>query len=411
MAKAHEVTIGADAKQFEQGVRSGAIKPIEDLEEAFDDAADAASDLGRSATRDLDKTERAAADLEEQLRDAQKQTERLERGLDDVGRGGGVSLDKVKDGAQEVQQEIGQNLGEAVSSIRGDLTDLGQVGQDTLGGLAATLASTGPAGIAGAAALAAGAVGLGLVTAELEAQRERAEQLRERLSSAYRDAAEAGRDYLDVSQIIANANDLLYNPDRADEWKQLQADAKELQLDQNLLIRANAGDLTAQAVVQKEIASYMESGAAYTERTTTGMPALTKTAVDLRDRWAQIGDATRTQAENAERSRQVTSDMLLDAADKAGTFTQAIDEAGNKLIALPDGTEFVISADTGQATEDVSRFGDDVDGVIETINGKIVRVTVDADTTAAERKIKAVTDAAGRTVYMNVNARGAMKWE
>lgn len=182
-----------------------------------------------------------------------------------------------------------------------------------------------------------------------------------------------------MSQLIAEANDLIYTPDRADEWKQVQEDAKTLQLDVNTLIKANAGDLTAQAVVQKEINDYLASSAAYSDKNVTGTEQMTKTASDLRDRWSQVADATRVQADNAERSRQITSEMLLDAASKAGDVAEQIDEVGNKLISLPDGKEFVIDAKTGQATEDVSRFGKDVDGVIDRVNGREVVVKVRRD--------------------------------
>lgn len=414
MGKAHEVTIGADARAFEQGVRKGIINPLEDAEDALDDLGDAASDAGRQGSRDLGKVEDAAEKLERQLRDAQDQTKKLDRGLSDIGDGGARGLARVKEGAQEVQQEIGSNLGEAVSSIRGDLSDLGQVGQDTLGGLAATLASSGPAGIAGAAVLAAGAVGLGRVTAEIEAQSERAEKLRDRLSSAYQDAAEAGRDYLDVSQMIAEANDLIYNPERADEWKQLQEDAMTLQLDVNTLVKASAGDLTAQSVVQKEINDYLESSAAYTDKTVTGQAQMHKGAVELRDRWNELGEATRLQAENADRSRQITSDMLIEAASKAAEFTQEIDEAGNKLIALPDGTEFVIRADTQQATQDVSSFGDDADGVLERLNGKVLQPLVKPvmDTSGVDRALSDLQRRASQGINVKIDAttRGRL-WE
>lgn len=383
-----EIAIASETKAFRQGIETGVIQPLEDavkeLRELGD--ADGAEKLERSlkeaqkATENLaDETKLAALGIE---RDYKRAYAQARQASDD-----GTS--KMKDGAQEVTQELGQNLGQAVSSVRGDLSDLGQVGQDTLGGLAATLAGAGPAGIAGAAVLAAGAVGLGLVTAELEAQEERAEKLRDRLSSAYQEAAKAGRDYLDVSQLIANMNDLMYNPDRADEWKQLQEDARKLRLDESTLIKANGGDLTAQAVVQKEINGLVRDESSYREGTRGDLKILNGDVAGLRDRWAEVAAQTKEQVENTARSRQMTSEMLLDAADKAGQFEQAIDEAGNKLISLPDGTEFVITADTGQATADVSRFGKDADDVIEKINGKIARprVVADIDTRDAEAQL------------------------
>lgn len=338
-------------------------------EKALDGIGDAGKQAGKDVETAGDKMERTFAEM---VQDAKK----ADKAVSDIGDSGSANLGKVTEGAQELKQEIGSNLGEAVSSFRGDLTDLSQVGQDTLGGLAATLASAGPAGIVGALALAAGAVGWGAITQNLADQQEQADKLRDRLSSAYREAAEAGRDYLDVSQMIAEANDLMYNPDRADEYLKLQEDARTLHLDINTIIKANAGDLTAQSVVQGEINSYLSTQDAHAKNVYGTMEHLTEEASNLKDRWQGISDATNEQAINAARSREVTSEMLLDAADKAGKFTEEIDEAGNRLVALPDGTEFVIDVNSGQAHTDLDKFKGDADDVLDELNGKIVRPTV-----------------------------------
>ena len=347
-------------------------------ERAVDDVGRAAEDSGRDGARQLDA-------LEDALRDAQRQSQKTENALDDVGDGGAQGFGKIKDGAGELQQEIGQNLGEAVSSFSGDLTDLSQVGQDTLGGLAATLAGTGPAGIVGAIALAAGAVGWGAITQSLTEQQEAADELRDRLGAAYRGAAEDGRDYLDVAHLTAEANDLLFNPDRADEYKKLREDAKTLHLDESILIKANAGDLQSQAIVQQEINKYLESEDAHLDSIYGKNKSLSDEASSLRDRWNALTDATKEQRNAAANSKRITSEFLLDAAAKAESATREIDEFGNELIQLPDGTEFVIDAKTKQAHQDMDRFYGDADGKIQRLSRKDIRLKLNVDSRNVDR--------------------------
>lgn len=418
MARGYEVAVGADGRAFERAVRNDVVKPVEDAARALDELGAAGDDAGREASRGLDKVQdglrdvdrasdgatrsldkvsdglrdvgregdragdesaRSLGKLEQALRDAERQSKKTETAVDDIGTGGSHGLGKLSEGASEVTSEIGSNLSEAVSSVRDNLADLGQVGQDTLGGLAGTLAGTGPAGIAGAAVLAAGAVGLGRVTAELEKQQEEADRLKDRLRSAYQEASQEGRDYLEVSQLIADANDLMFNPDRAEEYKKLQEDAKTLHLDQSLLIRANAGDLEAQKVVQGEVNKLLEDEGSYMEGLRGDHEVLKGSVQGLRDRWKSVTDATEEQRQAAQNSRKVTSEFLLSAASQAKSATAEVDKFGNQLIKLPDGTEFVIDAKTGQAHQDMDRFYGDADDKIEKLNRKDVRVRLRVD--------------------------------
>lgn len=416
---------------------SAAQRSVRDLSQAFDQVGDSLDDVARNGdtagnnlersfkgmVQDAGRAERATKDVarsakdmgrdinasgkqaEGALEDVRREAERAERAVDDVG-DGSKGLSRVKEGAREVTQEIGQNLGEAVSSVRDNIGDLGQVGQDTLGGLAGTLAGAGPAGIVGAAALAAGAVGLGLVTAELQKQQEQADALRDRLSGAYQEAAQAGRNFLDVSQYIAEAQDLMFNADRADEWKQVQSDAKTLGMDIGDVIRANAGDLEQQQRVQERINALMDDAAAKSG-TGNGLGNMLRTAADselaikglekVSDRWSDINAVTEENARKTEVANDVVSGYYREAIQQAGVAASATDEFGNKLYELPDGKEIVIEAATGRATDDVSKFKSDVQGIPDKT------VAVRADISQATRAIQGLN---GQTVYVNVNARG-----
>ncbi len=364
MAKAvFDVGIASETKQFEQGIRNGVVEPLEDAEEAL-------TDLGKN--KGPERLEREIEDAQQQTEDLRKEIKRTADEMDAAGRAGQAGFGKVQGAAQEVTQEIGMNAGQAVSSFRGDIEDLGQIGQDTLGGLAGTLAGAGPAGVAGAAVVAAGAAGLGMLTAELERQQEEADKLRDRLAGAYSEAAEAGRDYLDVAQIIAEANDLMFNPERADEWKRIQQDAKDLGLDVTTVLEANAGDLDAQAVVLERLLQMrkdvegMEIRPGAWKSVSNQKEALSEIG-ELESRYRGLRDVTEEWKDAAQTGMQITSDLLKNTARDAGTALEQVDELGNKLWTLEDGTEILIEADTGRATLDLKKFKGDVDEATETV--------------------------------------------
>ncbi len=192
---------------------------LREIDGALDDVETSVVDLGRS---------RGLEQLEDDLRGVERQSERTERAIDDIGAGGRRGFGEIRAGAQELQQEIGQNLGEAVASFRGDLADLGQVGQDTLGGLAATVAGAGPLGMLAAIGLAAGAAGLGALTAAFEESEEAAAEVRERSAEIFTILSDPSI----VAEITAQADalrDLASGTDETktnlSEWKQYADDA------------------------------------------------------------------------------------------------------------------------------------------------------------------------------------------
>lgn len=337
------VDIGANTRAAQAGVR--------DLSKALDATADSLDDIARDGDRAGDQLERSFRDMVADssrasgsiARDHEAAAKDVARAYDRAGDDGAAAFDKVKGGAGELQSELGQNLGSAVSTVRGDLTELGQVGQDTLGGLAATLASAGPAGIVGAAAVAAGAVGLGLVTAELEAQKEQAEELRNRLSGAYSEAATEGRDYLSVQQLIAEASDLMFNPERAEEYKRIREDARRLGLDEVTVIDANTGSLEAQEQVLDRINQLIEEQNAKPRQDgfmgTAEWDEEMSQLEGVRDRWTAANDVAeqyaenaRTAAEQAAQRHQKERDQIKRTADAAQQRYEGLAELYGKPV-------------------------------------------------------------------------------
>lgn len=452
-SKRFEIDMALNASDVAKGAKDGQ-KALADLEQAVGDVADASGDAGddvsaftrkivdaaRQAGKSDDdikdalrtygvnakeaeraigrvgdefkdtgrKGDRALDDLEDSFRDVQRQSEKLSDSVDNFDGVGRRAFAGTKEAAKEATQELGQNLGETVSSIRGDLSDLGQVGQDTLGGLAASLAGGGPAGIAGAAALAAGAVGLGLVTAEIEKQHERVEKLKEYFSEAWREAVEGGRDYIDTATVIGEMNDIIFNPDRADEYKRIQEDANRLGLDRSILLQAAAGDQDALNQVMSRTGALQDEQAQKIRDKQAALEAGEEAALDalhqeqdainsIKDRWQEYGDISAANQQKARDAAQVTSDYLLSAVANAGTATEAVDEFGNRLYTLPDGREIMIDAKTGRATEDVSRFRGDLDNKIPTV--KTVTINTQFDGSGASAGLNRwISQNGGRTL-------------
>ncbi|GAA3948929.1 hypothetical protein [Microbacterium soli] len=362
-----------------------------DAERAIGRVGDEFKDTGRDGSRSLN-------DLEGDLRDVQQQSEKLGRSVDDIDVHGRKAFGGMGDAAKEVTQEVGQNLGEAVSSIRGDLSDLGQVGQDTLGGLAATIASSGPAGIAGAAALAAGAVGLGAITAELDKQNERVQALRQYFADAWKAAVEGGRDYIDLATVIGEMNDIQFNPERADEYKRIQEDAKRLDLDRQTLLRAAAGDQDALNMVIDRTGQLYDDQAEKVKVTSEAeLKARGAKQADnarelselrqINDRWREYGDINAENREKAADASRAVSEYLLSTIDSASSATRAVDDFGNVLVTLPDGQEIVIDAETGQASSDVSKFKEDTDKVVEQLDGSQINLIVKTALRDAQNQI------------------------
>ena len=373
-AKGFNIGIGAETKAFKQGVEAGLIDPLED-------AADKLDELGKSKGPDR---------LESGMKDAQKATEKLDKEVKstadaierefrdayrDLKRSSEDGTDAAVEGMDDLRQEAGQSARETAASFSGSFDDIGSMAQEVA---ANAFAGFGPAG---AAAGVAAAAGLGLVFAEMEAQKEQAEQLKARLSGLYQGALESGRDYIDQAQFIAESNDLRFNPDRANEWKQLQEDANKLGLTENEIIKANSGDLEALAVVQARVRDLVKE--TYGDETNIDMLRLqTQELGGIEERWIAVNEVALENQENLRGAAEAASQFWKEAIAGAESAEVAVDDFGNQLVMLDDGREIVIEADTGRASDDISKFKADTDEVIEQLSGKDVLLRVKVDESA-----------------------------
>lgn len=181
------IPIAADAGAFEKGVTSGIIRPVEDAEKAL---------------RDLAET-RGPQQLEDAMRDAQKQTEKLK----DETRASADAIEKnwkkayretkqssddatrsMKEGFREAGDEAGQSAREGAASFTGEFDDVGDYIQEVL---ANALSGFGPAGLVAGVAAAAG---IGIAIAKINEMKEAVDDLQERAGEVHLEALEEGVD-------------------------------------------------------------------------------------------------------------------------------------------------------------------------------------------------------------------------
>ena len=219
MAKGLSLNIGANTKD--------AIKGIDQIGDGLEELQD---DLGETV-KDSEKLERKFSD---DMRDMAAAAEKTGRS---VGKEINDGTRKAGKGMTDLKDESRQSLRETAASIK-DVSD----GLDAVQEIAANaLVGFGPAGfVAGAAA----ATGLGLVSEAIRTAQDDADELKRRLAAAYQSAAEEGRNFLDEAQVQAATLDIIFGENQG-LYQQAQRDAANLGLSTQEVVRALAGDQDA----------------------------------------------------------------------------------------------------------------------------------------------------------------------
>lgn len=343
-----EIALASETKAFKQGIETGVIKPLEDAIKKL---------------RDLGDTD-GADQLEAQLRDAQKATERLgdetkitaariEREYRDAYRTARQSsqdaTSKMTDGAKEVQQEFGQNMGEAVSSFRGNLEDIGQIGQDTLGGLAGTVSQLGPAGVVAGAGLGVAAAAVGTIVDVFNKAKEASDEAKESAYEYGLTVASAGA-YADTA---ARINELTGSIEKLKEVQDIASATGWKQID---VVKALA---TGEGIPALNDA--LNDSVGKTDIATSRLLELQGVLDGTQQGFALSKDGAALQAS-----------ALYDLATAAGTASGEVDDLGNKVVTMPDGKKIVIDAQTKTAYEDIDALER------KQISDKTVRLRVDS---------------------------------
>lgn len=198
MARKLEFPIAADTSGYEKAVRNGLIDPTEDAEKAIED-------LERTAKR---------ADLDEELKGAQRATEKLDDELDnardslkalgyqakDTAADTRQGMGRAKEGVEELGEEANQTAREAAASFNGSAEDIVDAFQEVA---ANAFAGFGPAGAIAGLALAAG-IGIGLT--KVEELTERTEELQEAAREIAFTALEEG---VESDEIVASLDHII----------------------------------------------------------------------------------------------------------------------------------------------------------------------------------------------------------
>jgi hypothetical protein len=197
-SKGYTIAAAMDTRLFEQGVRMGIIKPVEDANDALDDLGKGKGpgqlerelkDAQRATDKLGDETRQATAQMQ---RDYQKAARAAKQADDDTGRSFELSTREKtrlsKETIKEVGDEAKQNAAETFSSFDGSAQSFVDGVQGTLGGLVASL---GPIGLAIGAA---GALGIGLVNGALQKGDQDTQQFKDDAAALAQQFIATGRD-------------------------------------------------------------------------------------------------------------------------------------------------------------------------------------------------------------------------
>lgn len=174
--------------------------------DSFDKLDDASKDAGKSISKNTDDGFTDAGKSTDRFEDKMKSAfTEAERQAADAGRKIGTSTDEgfSKAGAatEDFRDEAKQNLGETMSSFRGDVEDIPQLVQDVFGGVASSMGGVGLALTAGVAA------GIGIAVAK-------AQELAEENTAAQESVAGLAGEFIE----FGNTVDQLRISDRIKEW-------------------------------------------------------------------------------------------------------------------------------------------------------------------------------------------------
>lgn len=266
------------------------------------------------------------------------------------------------DAAQDVESDL-DKVGSASDDAGGKIGDLGGVARDALEGdvsgaaqsAAEALSALGPtAAVAGVV----GAAGISLVTGALTAQQEEANKVRDDMVGMYRDAAEEGRKYLDEAQIIAAANDVLFDSEKR---KNAAEEANRIGVELITYIRAQAGDQAAlNTVLERGNALLAEAGQIGEDKSKAGQAA----ALDEKNAIAAVVrenerllEIHKEGQEAATLASQLVAEQQAAQRDEINRTAQVATDRLNGLAAQAGkGIQVKLNVDTSQAAKDIVKF-------------------------------------------------------
>lgn len=346
-----QIAVGLETSDVKKGAK--------DAEKALENLEDAVGDAGNGA-KDLDKIEDELKDVQAASKDT---GDSIGRDIDDGFKKAGDGVDDFKQEADSTAREVAASFDGSAESIAGGFQELA----------ANAFGSFGPAGaVAGLAA----AAGIGLAVAGFEANAEAMEASEERIGEWAQVFIDAGGKAATAAQIAGGMIAIATDPKR---YKEAAQNAKDWGVDETTALRAMSGDATALEVVRRRLNERTDESNRLLEEQETQVDSNAGVAYDLADAVDRGADAfSKLSGEmKAGKDRADTvSDGLKDMINDAEFATKEVDDLGNAVYTLPDESQIMIDAKTGQATTDISNFKGDVDEIPETVTTK-VKVQVD----------------------------------
>lgn len=347
MAKGIDISIAADTRSAMSAINRGLLEPLEDVSDELEKLGDESKDAG-------DDLERAMRDAQRRTQDAKKEIDQLRDELNKAGLQGKRTGDDIDDGfkraeqgAEEFKDEARQTAREAAASFDGSAESIGDVFQELA---ANAFGGFGPAGmVAGIAA----AAGIGMAISGFEQIGEASEESKQRAAEWAQAYVDAGGRVLTQAITTAKVMDIAMDPDM---YTKAKDNAKNWGVEVSTAINAMAGETWALNAVndslvtsaQKVNEEMSETGIQYDWTAESMTDLVTRTANGQR----AFDELTGEMQRGAEQAEALSASLRSTAENTEGAST-VVDEFGDKVTKLPDGTTIYVDAETGQATTDL----------------------------------------------------------
>jgi hypothetical protein len=327
---------------------------VKDLSKAMDGVADSLDDVAADASRNGEKVERS-------FREMVTAAKKVDDAVDKIGSTSKRSVNEASESFDEFKSEANSTAKESAASFDGSAESIVGSFQEIA---ANAFSGFGPLGTVAGLGLAAG-IGLGTAAiTQADEARQRLQENAGQLANAYIDA---GTTALDAMTIAGRTAEILTDPEQrkgAEELRQL------IGIDLPTAARALAGDQNALALANKLAADATAENVRLDEQQLAASSKRKSATSDAILQNEKIIEGTRRLNEVNDLATQQFNDQqaaLLGLVRDAGTASEEVDGLGNRLLTLPDTTQVLIDAKTGQATTDVSKFKGDLNGVADTI--------------------------------------------
>lgn len=289
MAGRITIDVGLNTRDVAKGAKDG--------ERALENLEDAVRDAGSGGAKGLEK-------LEDELKDVQRQSERTDRSLDDMGGTSNRSFDQASENVRNFKSEAVQNLSEVASSWEGDLQGMADGVQGLTGGLASALTpGIGiPVAVLGAAA-----------AAFFANWQQAAEDSEQRISDMYAAFIESGTSFVSEDQIAKAIREI---QDDTAKWADAQQRVKDTGTDIGTVLRAMAGDQNAIATVHAE----------YVRQRDLEIEKIRQAGYGIEEEATAIDAANAKFGEQVEWISQIQRDTNT-AVDKANAYRDALNQS------------------------------------------------------------------------------------